>query len=258
MSNVRSIRVDCSIGGAGQKGGPVEIYLDDWRDHTIYSKVELDTGARLPQRSLFYQYKTGMAVPQINGTGGLLTRRNADDRDTNFPTSKGVLPSTGEFVFYSMWLDVCALSNDDQASSAGRNDRAEAPLVSAYNLQWLQFSSIIGLIFGAGTAKPYFLAPPAYWPPEAGVLGYTSGDNPGGPQISVGTGGVTGGRMIRRTQQPIHVGARQKVIGTIWWPRGATPEAAGLNTPAMTYTQAMALVHNARGLAKFPITGGGA
>jgi hypothetical protein len=63
--------------------------------------------------------------------------------------------------------------------------------------------------------------------------------------------------MIRRTQQPICVGPRQKVVGAIWWPRGATPEAAGLDTPAMTYTQALDLVHNCRGLAKFPIVGGG-
>lgn len=252
MSNVRSVQVLC---GKEMR----EIYLDDWRDHTLYSKVELDTGATLPIRSLFYQYQTGMPVPQINGTGGALTaNRTADDRDTNFPTADGRLPATGEFIFYSMWLDVCAITNDAQVASTGENTRATAPLVSAYNLQWLQFSSIIGLIFGAGTEKPYFLAPPAYWPPEPGVLGYTSGDSPGGPNISVGTGGVTGGRMIRRTQQPIHLGPRQKMTGVIFWPRGATPEAAGLDTPAMTYTQALDLIHSARGLARFPIVGGGA
>lgn len=253
MSNVRKIQVLC-----GATGEPIEVYLDDWRDHTLYSTIEIDTGALLPARTLFYQYKTGMPVPQITGTGGLLTARNADDRDTNFPTSKGTLPSTGEFIFYSMWLSVCSLSNDDQVGSSGNNSRATLPLVSAYNWQWLQFSTIIGLMFGAGTEKPYFQSPPAYWPPEDGVMGYTSGDSPGGPHISVGTGGVTGGRMIRRTQQPIQVGPRQKVIGAIWFPRGATPEAAGLDTPAMTYTQALALKHNARGLAKFPIVGGGA
>lgn len=252
MSTVRSVQVLC--------GKEIrEIYLDDWRDHTLYSKVELDTGAVLPQKSIFYNYKTGMKVPQINGTGGALTAgRTADPRDTNFPTTDGRLPSTGEFIFYSMWLDVCALSDDRQQASSGENLRATHPLVSAYNLQWLQFSSVLGVIFGAGTEKPYFLAPPSYWPPEPGVMGYTSGDSPGGPNISVGTGGVTGGRMIRRTQQPIHLGARQTIKGVIFWPRGATPEAAGLNTPAMTYTQALALVHNARGLAKFPVVGAGA
>lgn len=253
MANVRSIQVLCQ-----KDNRPIEIFLDDWRDHTLYSTVLLDTGATLPQKTLFYQYKTGNRVPVISGTGGFAVARTADDRDTNMPTADGRIPSTGEFIFYSMWLDICALSDDTQQGSSGANSRATLPLMSAYNMQWMQFSSIIGLIFGAGTAKPYFLAPPSYWPPEAGVMGYTSGDSPGGPHISVGTGGVTGGRMIRRTQQPIHLGARQKMTGVIFWPRGATPEPAGVDTPAMTYTQAMSLHHNARGLAKFPVVGGGA
>lgn len=252
--SVRSI----SVMGACD-GKPIEVFLDDWRDHTLYSSIEVDTGARLPPRALFYQYKTGMPVPQIVGTGGALTvGRNADDRDTDFPTAFGTLPSTGEFVFYSMWLDACSITDDAQEASSGINTRATAPLMSAYNMQWLEFSTVIGLMFGAGTEKPYFQAPPSYWPPEPGVMGYTSGDSPGGPNISVGTGGVTGGRMIRRIQTPIHLGPRQKVTGAIWFPRGATPIAAEANTPAMTYTQAMNLQMGARGLARFALVGAGA
>jgi hypothetical protein len=251
MSHVRS------VGVVDASGRSREINLDDWRDATLYSSIEMDVVTNLKERMIFFGYATGQRIPQVRAAvGSVLTPRNSDPRDTNFSSTGGALSSTREFAVYTMWIDVCALSNDAQAASGGGlNNRASAPLVSGFNLQWLQFSSIFSLIFGEGTEKAYFQAPPADWPPQTGVLGYTSGDSPGGPQIAVGTMGMSGGRMLRRTRTPIWVDSRQKIVGLVEFPRGAVVEVADANTPALAYTQAMKITMFIRGLGKFPVVG---
>lgn len=253
MSEIRSVQIIDAQGRAH------DVNLDDWRDHTLYSSIEIDTGATLQKRMLFFQYAQGQKLPQARGTGGALTiGRASTELDTNFPSTAGRLSSTRQFIWFSLWLEICALTDDDQTVSGVANVRAEAPLMSGYNLKWLDFASLLSLIFGNDTEKPYFWAPPSYWPPEQGVLGYTSGDNGAagdGPNIAAGTMGMSGGRMLRRTLSPIHQDSRQKVVGALDFPRGETPELSTTGTPALTYTQAMHITLCGKGIGSFPVVG---
>lgn len=243
-------------------GNQRKITLDAWRDGHLHSVVEFDVGARLKSRLPFFQYTQSQRVPVVTTPGGTLVRRQANLHDTNMPR-KSRIQNTEEFIIFTAWLDVDALTDDIIVNSPGSNRRALAPIPSGYNLKWFHFSSIFGVYLGAATNKPYMRAPVGYWPPGTDALYGTSGDagSVGTAEQSLGSMGLSGGKMLRRTLNPIHVDSTQKILGALDFPRTGTPIPASAEvpvafTPAMTYTQAFRVHAYLRGIRKLPVQPG--
>lgn len=233
--------------------------VDDYRDGTLYSAADFaGNGAALPRQLQMFNYTQGQPVSRSN----TMPRRTADARDTNM-MRKNYMTNDQEILIAAMWPELFATTDDtDTGSGGGVIDAALLPLVSDLTVKWCHAFTILQLILGSGTNKPYMEGTFGYFPSATDALYTSCGDSPGGPEVALGSLGLAGGQMARVADRYVHVDSAQRLEVRILFPAGGTPypaEGAGASlTPALVLPQSVTLRVNLRGLRKFPVQGGSA
>lgn len=229
--------------------------FDSFRDGWLWSTVEAaGLGDALPEYLEFFNYTKSQTVTHSD----TMTARLADDRDTNMP-KPNYMTADQEIWIAALYPEVIALSDQTVEGSGGEDQpQAIAPIPSMDSLKWCEYATVIRLILGVETEKPYMEGMFGYFATACDAMYVGSGDSPGGPQIMVGSLTYAGGRSARTADRLMHIAAKDRIEGRWYFPKGPTALPEGDNSLAYTLPQDLRVRFYLKGPRVLPVQGGSA
>lgn len=218
-----------------------EVAFVDWNDKPLYSSCDLRSGFTDETIELF-TYTEGSQVP---ATSNVVTRRTANERDTNTSTP-GAMASSEEMLVYAIKPEVY-----EQAAADGEEDDATTlaplfagqPQVAGQRLAVMHHRLLISLNV---SQKIMHRAGFGYYNVGFGVYNSTA---------NMATQGLASQEAVRALTLPVHIGGQEKYRVTIENPDGtAVPLGNTSATPPVENDAIYETVRiNLDGLYKRPV-----